>query len=143
MLVVGKGRGRNINNDRPIYINVDDSPAPIPELRRLLDINQGWLYQQRANELRTSGKAKEAREAAMKVTRYMPSANAWVTVGALDYEGGDKTAALADFKKALEMDANVKRMFVEAPAGAQGGRGQRLRAVIEDKEFIKQLLGEK
>ena len=32
MMVVGKGRGRNINNDRLVYINVDDSPAPIPEL---------------------------------------------------------------------------------------------------------------
>jgi uncharacterized Ntn-hydrolase superfamily protein len=52
MLVVGKGRGRNINNDRLIYINVDDSPAPIPELRRLLDINQGWLYQQWTGQLR-------------------------------------------------------------------------------------------
>ena len=46
MLVVGKGRGRNINNDRLIYINVDDSPAPILELRRLLDMNLGYLYQQ-------------------------------------------------------------------------------------------------
>jgi uncharacterized Ntn-hydrolase superfamily protein len=142
MLVVGKGRGRNINNDRPIYINVDDSPAPIPELRRLLDMNQGWLYQQRANELRTGGKTKEARDAAAKVTRYMPSANAWVTLGTFDYELQDKTAALADFKKALEMDANVKRMF-EAPANPQPGRGQRLRAIIDDKDFMRQLFGEK
>ena len=37
MLVVRKGGGRNINNDRYLYLNVDDSPAPIPELRRLLD----------------------------------------------------------------------------------------------------------
>src|SRR5499427_819092 len=118
MLVVGKGRGRNINNDRPIYINVDDSPAPIPELRRLLDINQGWLYQQRAGELRTAGKTKEARESAIKVTRYMPSANAWVTVGILDYELNEKPAALADFKKALEMDPNVRRQF-ESPATPQ------------------------
>src|SRR5437879_7501545 len=89
MLVVGKGRGRNINNDRPIYINVDDSPAPIPELRRLLDINQGWLYQQWTGQLRSAGKTKEAREAAAKVTKYMPSANAQVTLGLLDYELGD------------------------------------------------------
>ena len=46
MLVVGKSRGRNINNDRLIYINVDDSPAPIRELRRLLDMNLGMLYSQ-------------------------------------------------------------------------------------------------
>lgn len=142
MLVVGKGRGRNINNDRPIYINVDDSPAPIPELRRLLDINQGWLYQQLTGELRSANKPKDAREAAAKVTRYMPSANAWVTLGVLDYELSDKPAALADFKKALELDPNVRRQF-EATANPQPGRGQRLRAILEDKEFLRDLLGSK
>ena len=43
MIVVRKGGGRNINNDRYLYLNVDDNPAPIPELRRLLDINLGYL----------------------------------------------------------------------------------------------------
>src|SRR5262245_59557940 len=41
MLVVRQGGGRNINNDRYVYLNVDDNPQPIPELRRLLDINLG------------------------------------------------------------------------------------------------------
>lgn len=129
MLVVGKGRGRNINNDRLIYINVDDSPAPIPELRRLLDINLGYLYQQWGGELRSSGKKKEARDAAAKAARYMPGANAQMTLGLLDYELGDKAAALADFRKALAMDANARRQF----------DGQRLRAVREDQEFMKEL----
>jgi uncharacterized Ntn-hydrolase superfamily protein len=39
LLVVRKGGGRNINNDRRFYINVDDSPDPLKELHRLLDIN--------------------------------------------------------------------------------------------------------
>lgn len=139
MLVVGKGRGRNINNDRLIYINVDDSPAPIPELRRLLDINQGWLYQQWSGQLRSAGKTKEARDAASKAAKYMPSANAHVTLGLMDYELGDKTAALADFRRAIEMDANVRRQF-EAPAAPQGGRGQRMRAILEDKAFVADVL---
>jgi uncharacterized Ntn-hydrolase superfamily protein len=143
MLVVGKGRGRNINNDRLIYINVDDSPAPIPELRRLLDMNLGYLYQQWSNELRTAGKRKEARDAAAKVVRYAPTANAHLALGIMDYDLGDKPAALADFKKALAMDPALRRQF-EAPANAtaapQPGRGQRLRAILDDKEFLKQLL---
>jgi uncharacterized Ntn-hydrolase superfamily protein len=139
MLVVGKGRGRNINNDRLIYINVDDSPAPIPELRRLLDINQGWLYQQWSGQLRSAGKTKEARDAAAKAAKYIPSANAQITLGSMDYELGDKTAALADFRKAISMDANVRRMF-EAPAAPQVGRGQRLRAILEDKAFVAEIL---
>ena len=35
MLILRKGGGRNINNDRYLYLNVDDNPQPLPELRRL------------------------------------------------------------------------------------------------------------
>src|ERR1051325_5690217 len=44
MLVVRKQGGRNINNDRYVYINVDDNPDPFPELRRLLDKNLAYNY---------------------------------------------------------------------------------------------------
>jgi uncharacterized Ntn-hydrolase superfamily protein len=139
MLVVGKGRGRNINNDRLIYINVDDSPAPIPELRRLLDINQGWLYRQWSGQLRSAGKNKDARDAAAKAAMYMPGAGAQLSLGLMDYELGDKQTALAEFRKAIEMDANMRRQF-EAPADPQPGRDQRLRAVLEDKAFLDAVL---
>jgi hypothetical protein len=39
MLAVRNGGGRNINNDRGIYIIIDDSMGPLKELRRLLDLN--------------------------------------------------------------------------------------------------------
>ena len=148
MLVVRKGGGRNINNDRYIYINVDDSPAPIPELRRLLDINLGLLWQEKAGRLRSDGKAKEARDATERVAHYMPTANSFVSLGVADYGLGDKTAALGDFRKALELDPTVKRQFEAQPAAANatpnaaggGGRGgQRLRPILEDKDFLKQL----
>lgn len=138
MLVVGKGRGRNINNDRLVYINVDDSPAPIPELRRLLDMNLGMLYSQWMGELRTAGKRKEARDAAAKAARYIPGAQAQITLGVMDYELGDKPAALADFRKALELDPSVRRQF-ESPPAATPGRGQRLRPILDDSDFMKQL----
>jgi uncharacterized Ntn-hydrolase superfamily protein len=137
MLVVGKGRGRNINNDRPIYINVDDNPAPIPELRRLLDINQGWLYQTRVGTLRSAGKIREARDAAQKVAQYNRTATAWVTLGVLDYELNERSAALADFRKALELDPEVSRQF-ERPANGQPSRG-RMQPIIDDAAFIKEL----
>ena len=143
MLVVRKGGGRNTNNDRYIYINVDDAPNPFPELRRLLNINLGLLYQERVGRMLSANKPKEAREAAAKVMQYAPTAQAQVTLGAVDYNLGDKTAALADFRKALSMDPNIRRVFFPpASPPAQGGRGQRLRAVIEDKEFMKQLFPE-
>lgn len=138
ILVVRKGGGRNINNDRYVYINVDDNPHPIPELRRLLDMNLGLLYGERIGRFRTAGKPREARDAAAKVARYMPTANSYVTLGAMDYSLGDKPAALADFRKAIELDPAVRQRF-QSPA-PEGGRGQLLRPVLEDKDFLKQLL---
>jgi uncharacterized Ntn-hydrolase superfamily protein len=138
ILVVRKGGGRNINNDRYVYINVDDNPQPIPELRRLLDINLGLLYSERIGRLRTAGKPREARDAAAKVAQYMPTGNAYVTLGAMDYSLGDKDAARADFRKAIELDPSV-RQRLQSPA-PEGGRGQMLRPVLEDKEFLKQVL---
>ena len=138
MLVVGKGRGRNINNDRLIYINVDDSPAPIPELRRLLDMNLGYLYQQWSGELRTAGKRKEARDAAAKAAKYMPSANSQFSLGLMDFDLGDKAAAAAELRKAIQMDPNLRKQL--EGAAPQGGRGQRLKAVLDDKEFVTEVL---
>ena len=140
MIVVRKGGGRNINNDRYLYLNVDDNPQPIPELRRLLDMNLGMLWQARIGPLASAGKTREAREAAAKYTRYMPSANAWISLGVMDYNLADKPAALADFRKALVLDPTVRGQFQAPPAGATGGRGgQRLRAILQDTEFLKQL----
>lgn len=132
MLVVRKGGGRNTNNDRYLYLNVDDNPQPLPELRRLLNINLGLLYQQRAGVLSRGGKPREARDAARKVTQYMPSAAAYATLGALDYELNEKAAALADLRQALQLDPNLRRQIESAPS-------ERLKPIAEDKEFLRQL----
>jgi uncharacterized Ntn-hydrolase superfamily protein len=139
MLVVRKGGGRNINNDRYVYINVDDNPQPIPELRRLLDLNLGLLYSEKVGRLRTSD-PKAAREAAAKVARYMPTANSFLSLGVMEYGLGDKEAALADLRKAIALDPAVRQRF-EGGAPPSGGRGgQGLRPILEDQEFIRRLL---
>ena len=131
MLVVRKGGGRNTNNDRYIYINVDDNSQPIPELRRLLDLNLGANYQDKIFKLTSANRPKEAREAAARYARYVPSANAQINLGIMDYNLGDKAAALADFRKALELDPGAKQRFENSTG--------RLRPIAEDKEFLKQL----
>jgi uncharacterized Ntn-hydrolase superfamily protein len=127
MIVVRRGGGRNLNNDRYLYLNVDDNPQPIPELRRLLDMNLGLLYREKAGRLMSEGKPGEARAAAAKVAQYAPSAEAQLTLGVMDYALGDKPAALTDFRQALQMDPTVWQP------------GPRLRAILEDQEFIRQL----
>ena len=108
-------------------------------MRRLLDINQGWLYRQWSGQLHSAGKNKEARDAAAKAAMYTRDAGAQFSLGLMDYELGDKQAALAEFRKAIEMDADMRRQF-EAPANPQPGQGQRLRAVLEDKAFLDAVL---
>lgn len=139
MLVVRKGGGRNINNDRYIYINVDDAPDPFPELRRLLDINLGLLYQEKTGKLLSANDTHGAREAAQAVVRYMPQNNqARITLGMLDYLSGDKPAALEELGKAKSADeGNFKRRF------DQVAQRPAYKSVLDDKEFLKSLFREK
>lgn len=135
MLVVRKGGGRNINNDRYIYINVDDAPDPFPELRRLLNINLGLLYQEKIGKMLSANDPKGAREAALKVEHYAPQNNqVHLTLGLLNYAAGDKSAALEELRKAQSAGpANFRERFdrvSQEPA---------FRAIREDKEFLKQL----
>jgi uncharacterized Ntn-hydrolase superfamily protein len=137
IMVVGKGRGRNFNNDRPVYINVDDNPAPLIELRRLLDLNMAALYQDRTFKLVTAGKLTEARDAAARVVSYSgKQAGPYLTLGMLSYTTGDQTAALAAFEQARALDPNFRKQF-DAMA-----RRPAYRAIIEDHEFLKKLFPE-
>ena len=139
MLVVRKQGGRNTNNDRYIYINVDDNPAPLPELRRLLDLNLGYLYQDKTFKLLGAGKTQDARDAAAKAAGYWPQRpEAHLTLGLLDYAVGDTTRALAELKTAQSLSEapNFRRQFE--------GAAQRptFQAILDDKPLLKALFGE-
>ena len=135
MLVVRKGGGRNINNDRYVYINVDDAPNPFPELRRLLDINLGLLYQEKIGRLSGANDVKGARDAAAKVVRYQPqSMQARMTLGLLDYAAGDKSAALDELRKAKTMDAETFHRRFE-----QITQRPTYKAILNDQDFLKNL----
>lgn len=138
MLVVRKQGGRNTNNDRYIYINVDDNPQPIPELRRLLDLNLGYLYQDKTYKLLSAGQLKEARDSAATASRYMPQrSDVHLSVGLLSYASGDKRAALDAFRKAQALDKNFRKQF-EASARVRPA----FQAILADKEFLKELFPE-
>jgi uncharacterized Ntn-hydrolase superfamily protein len=138
MLVVRKGGGRNLNNDRYIYINVDDAPNPFPELRRLLDINLGLLYQEKVGKLVSANDLGGALEAARKVVHYQPqNPQGQLTLGLLVYATGDKASALEALRKARAMDnENFRRRFdqiAQRPA---------YKALLDDREFLKSLFPE-
>jgi len=138
MIVVRKGGGRNINNDRYLYLNVDDNPHPIPELRRLLDMNLGYLWQARIGPLTSAGKTREAREASAKYAAYMPSANAWISVGVMDYNLADKPPRSPISAKALALDPTRASAVRSARSGrnaCRGRGGQRMAAILATRNF--------
>jgi len=135
MLVVRKGGGRNTNNDRYIYINVDDNPDPFSELRRLLDLNLASNYSDQMYKAFAAKDMVKAKAAALKSISYSPNnANAHMQLAFLDYSGGDKSAALDEFVKArsLRTEGFEKRWKQEADS-------PEFKTILGDKEFLGKL----
>lgn len=135
MLVVRKGGGRNTNNDRYIYINVDDNPDPFKELRRLLDLNLAYNYGDQTYKAFESNDLAKAKVAAQKALAYAPgNANMHLQLAFLDYATGDKDAALEEFSKSRSLQPDVfdKRFKDEADA-------PQFKSILADQEFMKKL----
>jgi uncharacterized Ntn-hydrolase superfamily protein len=143
MLVVRKNGGRNLNNDRYVSINVDDNPAPIAELRRLLDLNLGLLYSEKAGSMLMAGKSREARDNASRAAHYRPEGHSYFLVATMDYSLGEKDAAIADFRKALKLDPALRQRLQAPPDSVPPGAGfmgRALREILVDKTFLDQAL---
>ena len=135
MLVVRKQGGRNTNNDRYIYINVDDNPKPLAELRRLLNLNLAYLYEEASDKLLSASKRKEALAASRTALQYAPEhPDTHMTVAFLEYVNGDKDAALADFLVAKKMDPDFKKQF-----DATISWTKELNPILADKDFLDKL----
>jgi uncharacterized Ntn-hydrolase superfamily protein len=112
ILVTCKQCGRNINNDRWVYINVDDAPDPFPELRRLLNLALLNDWQDRSTKLLNDGKIADAHQAATKAIAYAPErSSAHINLGLLDYAVGDKDGALAEFRKAKQLEPDFSKQL--------------------------------
>jgi uncharacterized Ntn-hydrolase superfamily protein len=135
MLVVRKQGGRNLNNDRYVYINVDDHLQPLAELRRLLDLNLAYLYRGSVDGLLQKGDAKGALAAARTAARYAPNLPGTHTnLGILEYLNGNKDAALEEFRAARTADPDFDKKF-QAALAAQ----PELKSLKEDQEFLARL----
>lgn len=135
ILVVRKGGGRNTNNDRYVYINVDDNPDPFAELRRLLDLNLAYNYSDQTFKALDAGNMEKARAAAQKAVGYSPhSFGSHMRLAFLNYLVGDKAASLDEFAKAKTLN----------PAGFEKQWKQevefdRFKPIAADKDFVAKL----
>ncbi len=135
MLVVRKGGGRNINNDRYIYINVDDSPDPFKELRRLLDLNLAYNYGDQMYKAVNAKNFDKARAAAQKAIVYAPTnANTHMQLAFFSYALGDKATSLEEFAKARDLrpEGFATRWQDEA-------NSPEFKTMLNDKDFLKKL----
>ena len=135
MLVVKKLGGRNINNDRYVYINVDDNPDPFTELRRLLDLNLAYNYGDLTFKSLDAGNMEKARAASLKAVQYAPNSfGSHMRLAFLDYLVGDKTASLDEFAKARTLSPNDfdKQWKEEVDF-------DRFKPMASDKEFLQKL----
>lgn len=138
LLVVRKQGGRNTNNDRYVFINVDDDPQPMPELRRLLDLNLFYLYLGSAFRLQDQGDSKAALTAGRKAAGYAPqNPDSHLYLGILEYLGGNKESALESFRKAQTMNPDFRTQFERTIQG-----GEDFKVLREDKEFLAKLFPE-
>ena len=135
MLVVKKLGGRNINNDRYVYINVDDNPDPFTELRRLLDLNLAYNYGDLTFKSLDAGNMQKARTASQKAVQYAPNSfGSHMRLAFLDYLVGDKAASLDEFAKAKTISPNDfdKQWKEEVDF-------DRFKPMAADKEFLQKL----
>jgi uncharacterized Ntn-hydrolase superfamily protein len=133
ILVVRKGGGRNTNNDRYVFINVDDHPDPIRELRRLLNlqmsINHGAAYRRALTENRFA----DALTSAHKLATYQPlEAAPHVTLGFVAYLAGQTERAHAALARAREL--TLPEQF--KAAWDQAARTPAFKKVVDDAAFV-------
>jgi uncharacterized Ntn-hydrolase superfamily protein len=137
MLIVCQECGRNTNNDRYLYLNVDDNPDPFKELRRLLDAALAYNYGDRAEKLFQVKKISAARQAAEKAVRYAPgNSDRHMDLGFLDYMAGDKSAALEQFLKAKTLDPDFRKRW-----RAEVDYEKSFAPIEQDKAFMEKLFG--
>ncbi len=135
MLVVKKLGGRNINNDRYVYINVDDNSDPFTELRRLLDQNLAYNYGDQTFKALDAGNMQKARAASQKAVQYAPNSfGSHMRLAFLDYLTGDKAASLDEFAKAKTLNPkDFDKQWKEEVDF------DRFKPMASDKEFLLKL----
>lgn len=135
ILVVKKLGGRNINNDRYVYINVDDNPDPFTELRRLLDLNLAYNYGDLTFKSLDAGNMQKARAASQKAVQYAPNSfGSHMRLAFLNYLVGEKAASLDEFAKAKALNPkDFDKQWKEEVDF------DRFKPMAADKEFLQKL----
>jgi uncharacterized Ntn-hydrolase superfamily protein len=139
ILVVRKGGGRNTNNDRYVFINVDDHPYPMHELRRLLNIQMTINHNGALTRALAESRADDALASAEKLVGYQPlDAAQHVRAGFVAHLAGRIDRSLAAFERAkqLTLPTQFKTLWEE-----QSARAPAFQKVLDDRAFVARVFG--
>ena len=137
ILVVRKGGGRNTNNDRYVFINVDDHPDPMRELRRLLNLQMSINHNGALTRGLAENRLGDALASAEKLARYQPlDAIPQMRVGFVAYLAGRQEQAMAAFARArqLTLPEQFKTIWTE-----QSTRVPAFRKAADDTAFVAKI----
>lgn len=138
ILVVRKGGGSSLNNDRLCYINVDDSSDPLLELGRLVPLQLAWSFNGKRGPLVQQGQMDQAMRLADNLVRWAPRNGAHrIHQGFIAYLTGNKEKALAAFRRAMELDPNGYKTTMDGALSSPATVAYR--KVMQDAAFTAQL----
>lgn len=138
ILVVRKSGGRNINNDRYVFVNVDDHADPMHELRRLMNLQMSINHNGAVTRALGEKRSADALQSAEKLARYQPlDAAAHVRLGFTAYIAGQQERAIQAFARAKEL--TLPQQF-QALWDDHTTRVEAFAAVTRDKAFVARVL---
>jgi uncharacterized Ntn-hydrolase superfamily protein len=115
-------------SDRKIDLRVDDSRAPLVELRRLLDIYWSGQLITEGNSKITSGDTAGGMQLLLAARDKSPANdNAWMALASAYLKSGQKSEALAALAKAIEINPSARR---------QAQRNTNFATLRDDPQFV-------
>jgi uncharacterized Ntn-hydrolase superfamily protein len=134
-ILVVKGKSSGVWwKDRVYDLRVEDSLAPLPELKRLIRLNKAYNHMNRGDELLTENKVEEAMKAyTMAMEMYPDNAEMIFWPAVTLASTGKVEESLPLFKKVFAMDSNWAILVPRLPQVGQ---------LPKDKALIKRILAQ-
>ena len=134
-IVVVKGKSSGVWwKDRLFDLRVEDSPAPLPELKRLIRLNKAYNHMNKGDELLTENKVEEAmKEYTAAMEMYPDNAEMVFWPAATLASIGRVEESLPLFKKVFAMDYNWAILVPRLPQVGQ---------LPKDEALIKKILSQ-
>ena len=128
-ILVVAPRVRGGFSDRVVDIRVDDHREPLAELRRILDLQRSGEMTRAIGPLLQAGDMAGALEAAEAARDRSPgNDNAWVALANVQLRSGDRDAALASLRQAVELNAGRRTTLP---------RDRNFESIHDDPDFLR------